>query len=83
MWLIWLLVSVLSWMISIAIFKVMSYGNCPVSSVVTHITISAGGLGFDSLAGQIDTVSPTARYRCDVSSELFCPGASHEDEPRR
>ena len=37
--------------------------------------IGAGGLGFDSRAGQIDTVSPTARHRCDVSSELCSPGA--------
>ena len=41
--------------------------------------IGAGGLGFDSRAGQIDTVSPTTRHRCDVSSELCCPGA----KPRR
>ena len=24
---------------------------------------------------KLDTVSPTARHRCDVSSELCCPGA--------
>ena len=41
--------------------------------------IGAGGLGFDSQAGKIVTVSPTARHRCDVSSELCCPGA----KPRR
>ena len=39
----------------------------------------AEGLGFDSRAGQMDTVSPTTRHRCDVSSELCCPGA----KPRR
>ena len=43
----------------------------PVSSVVKHIHIDAGGLGFDSRAGQIG--------HSDVSSELCCPGA----EPRR
>ena len=37
--------------------------------------IGAGGLRFDSRAGQISTVSPTARHRCDVSSELCSPGA--------
>ena len=37
--------------------------------------IGAGGLG----SGQIYTVSPTTRHRCDVSSELCCPGA----KPRR
>ena len=39
----------------------------------------AGGLGFDSRAGQIGTVSPTTRQRCDVASELCCPDA----KPRR
>ena len=35
----------------------------------------AGGLG--SIPGPVrsDTVSPTARYCCDVSSELCCPDA--------
>ena len=30
-----------------------------------------------SIPGSVksDTASPTARYRCDVSSELCCPGA--------
>ena len=40
-----------------------------------HIAIGAGGLRFDFLAGRIGTVSPTAHYRCDVSSDLRCPGA--------
>ena len=35
----------------------------------THIS-GAGGLGFNSRAGQIGTVSPTARHPCDVSAEL-------------
>ena len=35
----------------------------------------AGGLGFKSRAGQIGSVSPTARHRCDVPSELCSPGA--------
>ena len=43
------------------------------------LAIGAGGLGFDYRAGQIDTVSPTTRHRCDVSSELCSPGA----QPRR
>ena len=37
--------------------------------------IVSGGVGFDSRAVQISTVSPTARHRCDVSSELCYPGA--------
>ena len=40
----------------------------------TH-AIGAGGLGFKSRVGQISTVSPTARNRCDVSSEMCSPGA--------
>ena len=36
--------------------------------------IGAVGLRFDSRAGLIDIVSPTARHRCDVSSETCCPG---------
>ena len=43
--------------------------------IVEHITIGSGGLG--SIPGSVksDTVSPTARHRYDVSSELCCPGA--------
>ena len=46
-----------------------------ISSDVKHIAIGAGGLGFDSRAGQIGTVLPTARHRCDNSSELCYPDA--------
>ena len=42
-------------------------------------TFRREGLGFDSRAGQIGTVSPAARHRCNVFSELCCPGA----KPRR
>ena len=38
-----------------------------VSLVVKRQTIGAEGLGLDSWAGQIGTVSPTARQCCDVS----------------
>ena len=41
--------------------------------------IGAGGLGCRYRAGQIGTVSPTARHRCDVPSELDSPGP----KPRR
>ena len=41
--------------------------------------LSGRGLGFDFWADGNITVSPTARLRCDVSSELCCPGA----KPRR
>ena len=41
--------------------------------------IGAVGLGFKSRVGQIGSMSLTDRHRCDVSSELCCPG----DERRR
>ena len=50
-----------------------------VSSVAKRTLSEREGLGFDSRTGQIGTVSPTTRHRCDVSSELCCPGA----KPRR
>ena len=43
--------------------------------MVKHIAIGAEGLGFNYQAGQTGHVSPTARYRCDVSSKLCCLGA--------
>ena len=46
-----------------------------VSSVIKHSTISAGDLEIDSRVGQMDTVSPAARHRCGVSSELCRLGA--------
>ena len=54
----------------------------PVSSIVKGRAIGSKDLGCDSWAGQIVTVSPRARHRCDVSSELCCPGASRGDGPR-
>ena len=36
--------------------------------------IGAEGLGFKSRVGEIGTVSPTARHRCDVSSDLCSLG---------
>ena len=47
----------------------------PVNSVVKHITIGAGGLGSILKPVKSDTVSPTARQRCAVASQLCCPGA--------
>ena len=44
--------------------------------------IGAGDLGLNSRAGQIGTVSPTARHRCEVSSELYYPGAKPRKLPR-
>ena len=40
--------------------------------------IGVGGLGFDSQAGQISMMSPTARHHCYVKflQELCCPGPS-------
>ena len=51
----------------------------PVGVVVKGIAIGAEGPGFRSRAGQIGTMSLTARHRCNVSLELCCPGA----KPRR
>ena len=43
----------------------------PVGAVV----IGAEGSGFVSRSIKSDTVLPSARHRCDVSSELYCPRA--------
>ena len=52
----------------------------PVSSVVPHLAIGGRDRGFDSYRPvKSDAVSSTARLRCNVSSELCCPGA----KPRR
>ena len=53
--------------------------NRPIAQLLSAHAIGAGSLGFDGRAGQIDTVSPTTRHRCDVCSELSCSGA----KPRR
>ena len=55
------------------LMQVCSYSNRPFG-VVAYIILGAGGLG--SLIGPVksNTVSPTARPRCDVSSELCCTG---------
>ena len=42
----------------------------PSGLVAKNIAVGVGGLGFDSRYGEIGHLSPTARYRCDVSSEL-------------
>ena len=43
--------------------------------VLKDIATGAAGFGFDYRTGQSGTVSPTARHRCNVSSELCCAGA--------
>ena len=43
--------------------------------VQRDFAISASGLGFDSRPVRSNTVTPTTCHRCDVSSELCCPGA--------
>ena len=43
--------------------------------VKENLAIGVGDHGFDIWIGQIGTVSPSARHRCDVSFELCCPGA--------
>ena len=54
-------------------FNIGRLGQCQAHAV------GAVGLVFDSRDDQIGTMSPTARHRCDVSSELCFPGA----KPRR
>ena len=53
----------------------------PVSSVGKTSLSVRKVCGFGSIHGPVkfDTVSPTARHRCDVSSKLCWPGA----QPRR
>ena len=53
----------------------MNLVELPVDGVVNDTANGAVGLAFDSQACQIGSVSPTTRHRCDVSSELCCPGA--------
>ena len=48
-------------------------------SAHAYHAIGVGGLGFKFRTGQMGTVSPTARHRCDVSSVLCSPDA----KPRR
>ena len=43
----------------------------PSAQLLGAHAIGAGGLGFKSRVGQIGTVSPTSRHRCDVPSELL------------
>ena len=57
--------------------------NRPVGVVVKDIATGAQGLGFDSRVDQVghSWQSPTARHRCDTSSELCCQTLSRGDEP--
>ena len=54
------------------------YSRWPLAQLLSA-RYRCGRFGIDSRAGQIGTVSRTACHRCDVSSELCCPGA----KPRR
>ena len=49
--------------------------NRSLAQLLSAHAINSGGLGFDSRAGQISSVSPAVRHRCDVSSELCSSGA--------
>ena len=52
--------------------------NQPVSLVVEHCAIGAGGLGLIPRRVESNTGSPTTRHRCDVSLKLFRgDGADH------
>ena len=53
----------------------VAFHNRPLAQLRNAHAIGAGGLGFKSRAGQIGTVSPTARHCCDVSPKLYYPGA--------
>ena len=52
----------------------------PVSTVARDIAFSAKCVGFDSRAGQIAHSVIKARLRCNISSELWCPGAKQWSE---
>ena len=59
-------------------FKLMAHSKPAVSSVA-KCALSVREV-WDSIPGPVKSaVSPTTRHRCDVSSELCCPGA----KPRR
>ena len=54
--------------------------HCHISPAIKPVSLVAKGTlsareVWDSIRHQIDTVSSTARHRCDVSSEQCCPGA--------
>ena len=54
--------------------------NRPIDMVVIDVAIDAEGLVFNSRQVKLDTVSPEARHRCDVS-ELCCQ--CPDAKPRR
>ena len=54
----------------------------PDSVVVEDTVNDAESLGSIPGSAKLDTVSPTIRHRCDVSSELHCPGSNPLDGPR-
>ena len=49
--------------------------HCPGGVVLKDIALSAEVLGSLLKPVKSDALLPTARYRCDVSSELCCPSA--------
>ena len=53
--------------------------NRHLAQLLSAHAIGAGDLRFELRVGQISTMSPTARHRCDVPSELCSQGA----KPRR
>ena len=56
--------------------------NRQVGLVVRSIAVGAEGPGFYPRTGQINPVAPTARHRCDVSSELCVQALSRGDGSR-
>ena len=56
--------------------KEISFINRPLAQLLSTQAIGAAGLRLDSRVGQIDTMSPTARHRCDVSSKLCGPSGA-------
>ena len=61
--------------LKIIILYVKFTKNRPLDAVVKNIAIGAGDLGFDYPIGQFGHSVFRNRHRCDVSSELCCPGA--------
>ena len=55
--------------------RLLFRGRCEFGLVVKDIALKWEALGLFPESVKSDTTTATARHRCDVSSELCCPGA--------
>ena len=62
--------------------EINNYSSKIFGVMVENSAVGAGGLGLIPRPVKSDTVSPTARHRSHVSSELCCPALSAGDGPR-